>query len=114
MDAPSLDSDDDPLEVVITHSALSDEMLVEALKVPKGTTSKPRFVVKGLAVTFCYSPHLIALNRPCVARHLFFITAAVAKKRKPSISYSLHYSLLLLRLLLLCCIPAGFGELVRF
>jgi hypothetical protein len=32
MDAPSLDSDDDPLEVVITHSALSDEVLVEALK----------------------------------------------------------------------------------
>jgi hypothetical protein len=27
MDAPSLDSDGDPLEVFITHSVLSDEML---------------------------------------------------------------------------------------
>jgi len=32
MDAPSLDSDDDPLEVFITHSVLSDEMLMEELK----------------------------------------------------------------------------------
>jgi hypothetical protein len=32
MDAPSLDSDDDTLEVVITHSVLSDEMLMEGLK----------------------------------------------------------------------------------
>jgi hypothetical protein len=32
MDAPSLDSDDDPLEVFITHSVLSDEMLIKGLK----------------------------------------------------------------------------------
>jgi hypothetical protein len=32
MDAPSLDSDDDPLEVFIAHSVLLDEMLIEGLK----------------------------------------------------------------------------------
>jgi hypothetical protein len=32
MDAPSLDIDDDPLKVFITHSVLLDEMLVEGMK----------------------------------------------------------------------------------
>jgi hypothetical protein len=32
IDAPLLDSDDDPLEVFITHSVRFEEMLVEGLK----------------------------------------------------------------------------------